>query len=161
MIVKEHQTLLRKLASRYCYLNYDDVYNECVKLLLEAYQQNLKNPIRYVKSKIVTYQRRTLKEKNHYYYGDYLDLDELMYSNDKTKDKKEKVVFQDNVNGILDKITYSEMLENLTEREKTIICLYFNYGYTEREIAKIIKVDQSTINRIKKKGIEAMKKYIK
>lgn len=53
------------------------------------------------------------------------------------------------------------MRQAIRGREKEIIYLYYDYGYTEREIALIIGVSQQRVNAIKQKAISKMKECIK
>jgi hypothetical protein len=46
-IIQKHQRMLVSYANKYSYLGFDNIYNECVMYLLEAYQQD-KKPANYV-----------------------------------------------------------------------------------------------------------------
>ena len=59
------------------------------------------------------------------------------------------------------KLLLFEMRQAIRGREKEIIYLYYDYGYTEREIALIIGVSQQRVNAIKQKAISKMKECIK
>ena len=61
---------------------------------------------------------------------------------------------------IFDLMIYHEMRRAVRGREKEIIILYYDYGYKEREIAKIIGVSRQRIGQIKKRAIERMRECI-
>ena len=49
----------------------------------------------------------------------------------------------------------------LNEREYEIIYLYYFYGYLEREIAGMLNLHQSTINRIKRNALDKLREILK
>ena len=49
----------------------------------------------------------------------------------------------------------------LNEREYEIIYLYYFYGYVEREIAEMLNLHQSTINRIKRNALDKLREILK
>jgi len=141
-IIKKHEPLLKKFANRYKYLGYDDIYNECVMYLLEAYQRGLKNPEYHVDNKIRKFVKNEITFNNNVFYG--LDPNDI-------KEWEE----------MINKLLLFEMRQAIRGREKEIIYLYYDYGYTEREIALIIGVSQQRVNAIKQKAISKMKECIK
>jgi RNA polymerase sigma factor (sigma-70 family) len=61
---------------------------------------------------------------------------------------------------IVNKVIYSEMRQSIEGRQKEVIYLYFDCGYTEKEIAKRIGFSQQHINRIKREALKTMKKCL-
>ena len=49
----------------------------------------------------------------------------------------------------------------LNEREYEIIYLYYFYGYLEKEIAGMLNLHQSTINRIKRNALDKLREILK
>jgi len=47
----------------------------------------------------------------------------------------------------------------LTQREKDIIILYYLEGYIDREIAAYYKVTRENIYKLRKNGLNKLKKY--
>jgi len=64
-----------------------------------------------------------------------------------------------NLKNILFNVNLGEKYYLLTLREKTIISLYYLYGYRDREIAKSYGVTQQLVNRLRKKGIKKLKQF--
>jgi RNA polymerase sigma factor (sigma-70 family) len=139
-IIKKHDELLKRLAKQYRYLGYDDIYNECVVYLLEAYRKGVKNPEYYVNNRIIKYCQEEHKFREHISIDDVEDYSQ-----------------PDNV---IDNIYYQEMIDGLPERERKIIKLYFEYGYNEREIAKMMNMSQQLVSYLKTKAINIMKEYV-
>ena len=61
---------------------------------------------------------------------------------------------------IANKLTISELIENLEEREKQIILLRYFRGKTQTEVAKVMGVNQVQISRIEKRVLELMKRKL-
>src|SRR5699024_11920395 len=59
---------------------------------------------------------------------------------------------------IANKLTISELIENLEEKEKQIILLRYFRGKTQTEVAKVMGVNQVQISRIEKRVMELMKR---
>ena len=51
-------------------------------------------------------------------------------------------------------------MEILSIREYRIIKLYFYYGYVEREIAVMLELNQSTVNRLKHNALGKLRVYL-
>lgn len=66
----------------------------------------------------------------------------------------------DEQNLITNKITLSELIKNLKDREKQVILLRYFRGKTQSEVAKIIGVNQVQVSRIERKVLEAMKRKL-
>ena len=54
-----------------------------------------------------------------------------------------------------------EMFGLLPERERSIVNLYFYYGYKEREIAGMLGISRPRISQVKSRAIERMREYVK
>ena len=59
---------------------------------------------------------------------------------------------------ILIKIDLEEGYKRLTEREKKVITLYYIEGYKDEEIAVFYGITQQVINRLRRKGVNKLKK---
>ena len=53
------------------------------------------------------------------------------------------------------------VIQILNSREYEIIYLYYFYGYLEREIAGMLNLHQSTINRIKRNALDKLREILK
>ena len=53
------------------------------------------------------------------------------------------------------------VIQILNSREYEIIYLYYFYGYVEREIAEMLNLHQSTINRIKRNALDKLREILK
>ena len=60
---------------------------------------------------------------------------------------------------ILEKIDLEEVYKLLTKREKNIITLYYLEGYIDKEIASYYGVTRENIYKIRKNGLNKLKKY--
>ncbi len=58
---------------------------------------------------------------------------------------------------ILGEVELEKGYERLTQRERTIINMYYLEGYKDKEIAKLYGITQQVINRLRKKGIKKLK----
>jgi len=61
-ILEKHKPFLDCVSYKYRFLGREDVYNDLVTYLLEAYQEN-KDPEPYAKNKLRQYIRKEKKEK--------------------------------------------------------------------------------------------------
>lgn len=61
---------------------------------------------------------------------------------------------------ITNKLTITELINNLNEREKQVILLRYFRGQTQTEVAKVMGVNQVQISRIEKKVLNAMKRKL-
>jgi RNA polymerase sigma factor (sigma-70 family) len=84
-----------------------------------------------------------------------IENDEILDDEDNEDDDGNQIFLEEKP-----KLSFNEMISILSDREKRVIRLSFEYGYTEREIAKIMRVHYSTINRIKQKALKTIKEYI-
>lgn len=60
---------------------------------------------------------------------------------------------------LIDEIMLRSSLENLAEREKTILSLRFMQGKTQTEVAREIGISQAQVSRIEKGAIDKVKSY--
>lgn len=61
---------------------------------------------------------------------------------------------------IANKITLSELINNLHDRERQVILLRYFRGKTQSEVAKIIGVNQVQVSRIERKVLDSMKRKL-
>lgn len=64
---------------------------------------------------------------------------------------------KDEYNSLVDKITLSQIINNLNEREKKIILLRFYKDQTQSQVGKILGITQVQVSRIEKKVLEKMR----
>lgn len=55
----------------------------------------------------------------------------------------------------------SNAIDNLSEKDQSIVLLYYVLELTEREIGKIVSLAPSTVNRRKKMALKLLEQYIK
>ena len=60
----------------------------------------------------------------------------------------------------MEKITLSEAMKHLNEREYQIISLRFFEGKTQMEVADIIGISQAQVSRLEKNALHIMKNYL-
>ena len=65
----------------------------------------------------------------------------------------------DRLENILSNIDLEKGYERLTQRERKIINLYYLEGYIDKEIASYYKVTRENINKLRKNGLNKLKKY--
>jgi RNA polymerase sporulation-specific sigma factor len=85
----------------------------------------------------------------------YNEGSESIYIMDQVKDTK------NTDDGWADKITISEAMKRLNEREKVIITKRFFDGRTQMEVADEIGISQAQVSRLEKSAINRIKKLYK
>ena len=65
----------------------------------------------------------------------------------------------DRLENILQKNNLEKGYERLTKRERDIISLYYLAGYKDEEIASYYKVTRENICKLRKNGLNKLKKY--
>ena len=65
----------------------------------------------------------------------------------------------DRLENILQKNNLEKGYERLTKRERNIISLYYLAGYKDEEIASYYKVTRENICKLRKNGLNKLKKY--
>jgi RNA polymerase sigma factor (sigma-70 family) len=65
----------------------------------------------------------------------------------------------DRLENILQKNNLKEGFNLLTKKEKEIITLYYLEGYIDKEIASYYKVTRENIYKLRKNGLNKLKKY--
>ena len=68
-------------------------------------------------------------------------------------------ILLDRLENILIKIDLEEGYNLLTKRERKIINLYYLEGYIDKEIASYYKVTRENIYKLRKNGLNKLKKY--
>ena len=63
----------------------------------------------------------------------------------------------DEYNNIVNKITLTEIIENLDKREKEVILLRFYKEQTQSQVGKILGITQVQVSRIEKKVLDKMR----
>ena len=65
----------------------------------------------------------------------------------------------DRLENILGEVGMERSYERLTKRERNIISLYYLAGYKDEEIASYYKVTRENICKLRKNGLNKLKKY--
>ena len=65
----------------------------------------------------------------------------------------------DRLENILGEAGMERSYERLTQRERNIISLYYLEGYKDEEIASYYKVTRENICKLRKNGLNKLKKY--
>jgi len=65
----------------------------------------------------------------------------------------------DRLENILGEAGMERSYERLTQRERNIISLYYLAGYKDEEIASYYKVTRENICKLRKNGLNKLKKY--
>ena len=65
----------------------------------------------------------------------------------------------DRLENILGEAGMESGYERLTQRERNIISLYYLEGYKDEEIASYYKVTRENICKLRKNGLNKLKKY--
>ena len=73
----------------------------------------------------------------------------------------DRIVCEDGVDQVLDKIILKEAIMELPDRERLLLLLRFYRGKTQSEVAQILNVSQVQVSRIESRVIEMLKKYFK
>ncbi len=61
---------------------------------------------------------------------------------------------------LVEKISLRQAIENLPERERTVIKLRYYHGLTQERTSKVIGVSQVQVSRIEKKAIETLRMFM-
>lgn len=120
---------------------------------------------RCIENEILMYLRKTSSLKNEVSIDEPLNVDwdgnELLLSDvlgSEPDTVNQNIELEDQKN-----IVY-ETIENLAEREKTIMHMRFGIGgekeYTQKEVADILGISQSYISRLEKRIIQKLKKTV-
>ena len=65
----------------------------------------------------------------------------------------------DRLESILQNNNLEKGYDLLTKKERDIITLYYLQGYIDKEIASYYKVTRENINKLRKNGLNKLKKY--
>lgn len=86
-----------------------------------------------------------------------------IYSNDTSSSEDERMLIEkisnekDEYNELVNKMTLSQIIDNLETREKEIILLRFYKGQTQSQVGKVLGITQVQVSRIEKKVLEKMR----
>lgn len=64
---------------------------------------------------------------------------------------------KDEYNGLVNKITLSELINNLDEREKKVVLLRYYKEQTQAQVGKILGITQVQVSRIEKRVLDKMR----
>ena len=85
----------------------------------------------------------------------YTDGGDTLYVMDQISDKKNK---EENW---VEKLSLSDAMNHLTERENFIINLRFFEGKTQMEVADEIHISQAQVSRLEKNALKSMRNYLR
>lgn len=136
-ILTEHKDFLNRISNKYKYLGKEDIYNQAVIYLLEACSDpEIKDNEAYALARIRTLVRKADREKT-INYGLEINREETPGNN----------------------ISFEELLDKLTNNtQKNILNLYYNYGFTQKEIAESLGLSQQYVSKLYKKSLSVLNK---
>ena len=73
----------------------------------------------------------------------------------------DKIVVEDNSDGMIDKLLLRSAIDELEDREKKVILLRYFRGKTQSEVASLLGVSQVQVSRIESKILEILKRKLK
>lgn len=87
---------------------------------------------------------------------------ESIYTTENTSDDERMLIEKiadnkDEYKNLVDKITLTEMINNLDEKEKKVIVLRFYKEQTQSQVGKILGITQVQVSRIEKKVLDKMR----
>ncbi len=84
----------------------------------------------------------------------YTDGGDTLYVMDQIRDKKNREEVW------IDRLSLSDAMERLGEREREIIVLRFFEGKTQMEVAELIGISQAQVSRLEKSALRVMRAYL-
>ena len=126
----------------------------------------------------MAYERRKDNENDQKYYDLLRSLSEFFVGGDGSTKSESRLLLADNLNGeefekhIVESSVFGwiEMIENeelhaaitqLSEKEKIILTLQYQYCLSQSEIAKVIGISQGATCRFESRIIKKIKKFLK
>ena len=88
--------------------------------------------------------------------GDAEDVVEKSYRNE--YNWREDRIGEDPLTIYIRKETRREMLESMTEKQREVFILYYQYGYNQREIAELIGIDRASVEDRLDSAVKKVKK---
>jgi RNA polymerase sigma factor (sigma-70 family) len=136
-ILTTHKDFLNRLSNKYKYLGKEDIYNQLVVYFFESYTDpGIKDKEAYALAKLRTLVRKEKREK--------------VINYGLTINKSEELPEP--------QIELDTLLDNLEDRQKTILNLYYNYGFTQKEIAESLGLSQQYVSKLYKKSLSVLNK---
>lgn len=136
-ILTTHKDFLNRLSNKYKYLGKDDIYNQLIVYLLESYAEpRIENKEAYALARLRTLVRKEKREK--------------VINYGLTINKSEELPEP--------QIELDTLLDNLKDRQKTILNLYYNYGFDQKEIADSMGISQQYISKLHKEALDILSK---
>ena len=62
---------------------------------------------------------------------------------------------------LLEKITLREAIGMLEEREKITVLLRYYRGFTQSQVARVLRVSQVQVSRLEKRAMERLRQYFR
>ena len=107
-----------------------------------------------VKRETVVIALEAIVEPVSLYEPVYFDAGDTIYVMDQIGDKNTDIDW-------IDEILLKKAIDNLNEREKTILSLRFMNGLTQTEVAKEIGISQAQVSRLEKGALDKVKSHRK
>jgi RNA polymerase sigma factor (sigma-70 family) len=135
-ILTKYKDFLNRISNKYKYLGKEDIYNQAIVYLLEAYSDpGIKDNEAYALARIRTLVRKADREKT-INYGLEINREESKSG-----------------------ISFEELLNKLTDStQRNILNLYYNYGFTQKEIAESLGLSQQYVSKLYKKSLSVLNK---
>jgi len=102
----------------------------------------------------VVYAMDAIQSPMSLYEPVYVDGGDALYVMDQISDKKNKEETW------VERLSLSEALKKLNEREREIIRLRFFEGKTQMEVADLIGISQAQVSRLEKSALRIMRNYL-
>lgn len=158
-LVEKFKLLLRKYANL---LNYEDAYNDLVLDFLVLIKKINITQLRQInEGSIIVYIQKSLKncyvkrsKSNQIYAGKNLFFCDL--TGNQIVETSLKLAINDK-----DEMENYFIRKSLKETEYLVIYLYYYYGFSVQEIAKIKNVSRQAINQTKKKALKKLQSLYK
>lgn len=124
-------------------------------------RRNLKEPtLEEIASEVgiskedIVYAMDAIQNPMSLYEPIYTDAGDTLYVMDQISDKKNK---EENW---IEKLSLSDAMKKLDNRERDIIHLRFFEGKTQMEVADIIGISQAQVSRLEKNALKIMRNYL-
>lgn len=146
------------LIKKYSYLlNYDDAEQDLIVALIEiVYKLPLnKIPTKCSDKYIVSYIHSALKNK-------YIYLSKKQSILLKQSDELDLNIYESSITSqdLYNYVFVKDLLNQVTELQRTILILKFIKNYSETEISDILDISRQSVNKAKNRALVTLKKYL-
>jgi len=161
MIIGEIRRFLRDNSSIRVSRSLKDTAYKAIYTKEALTRKNLKEPsIEEIASEVgiskedIVYALDAIQNPMSLYEPIFTDGGDTLYVMDQISDKKNKEETW------LEKLSLSEAMKKLNDREHEIISLRFFEGKTQMEVAKTIGISQAQVSRLEKNALRTMRAYL-